>query len=412
MLEIIVIAYTFYTLLKVYISVMQIGFVSNEITKEPVLMDKEKFVQAGKYTISKERSSIVGNLVDYLFFIAWISFGFKMLLDGFGIDNSILSSLLFLFGFITVNWIVGLPFEIYQAFKLDKDYGFSEMTPKLFILDQLKSIAIFLILGVGLFSLFIWIISSFENWWLWSFVLMMSIIFLANVIYPTVIAPLFNKFSPLEDGELKNKIESLMSGVGLESNGIFTMDASKRDNRLNAYFAGMGKSKRVVLFDTLIKKLSSDELLAVLGHELGHFLHGDIWKNMAMIAVLLFGAFFIIGNLPESLYFEMGLEAHAGVKIAIMMMIFPLISFFFLPIMSLMSRHNEYEADKYASSQSTGASNLVNALIKLVGENKSFPKSHPLVIFFFYSHPPILERLKALGYEDKLLEKEGIFSYL
>jgi STE24 endopeptidase len=190
------------------------------------------------------------------------------------------------------------------------------------------------------------------------------------------------------------------------------MDASKRDNRLNAYFAGMGKSKRVVLFDTLIKKLSSDELLAVLGHELGHFLHGDIWKNMAMIAVLLFGAFFIIGNLPESLYFEMGLEAHAGVKIAMMMMIFPLISFFFLPIMSLMSRHNEYEADKYASSQSTGASNLVNALIKLVGENKSFPKSHPLVIFFFYSHPPILERLKALGYEDKLLEKEGIFSYL
>jgi len=411
MLEIIVIAYTFYTLLKIYISVMQIGYISDELKGEPVLMSEDKYIQAGRYSISKERSSIVGNLVDYLFFIAWVTFGFKMLSDMVGLNDTLLTSLVFLFGFIAINWLVGLPFEIYQSFKLDKEYGFSEMTPKLFIIDQFKSGVIFFILGGAILSAFIWIITNLFSWWLWAFILMMSVIFLANVIYPSFIAPLFNKFLPLEEGELKEKIEMLMSGVGLKSDGIFTMDASKRDNRLNAYFGGMGKAKRVVLFDTLLKKLTQEELLAVLGHELGHFLHGDIWKNMAMIAVLLFGAFFIVGNLSESIYFDMGLEPHAGVKIAMMMIIFPLISFFFLPIMSLMSRHNEYEADKYASLNG-GANHLVSALIKLVGENKSFPKSHPLVIFFYYSHPPIIERLKALGYEDKALDKEGIFSFI
>ena len=222
----------------------------------------------------------------------------------------------------------------------------------------------------------------------------------------------------MEEGELKSSIEDMMSRVGLKSDGIFIMDASKRDNRLNAYFGGLGKSKRVVLFDTLLEKLTNRELLAVLGHELGHFTHKDIWKNIIMMGILLFLAFFILGNLPDELFFDMGVEPKAGVTIAMMMLLLPLISFIFTPIMSFVSRHNEYRADEFGAKMG-GERNLVSALIKLVDENKSFPKSHPLFIFFYYTHPPVLERLKELGYsEDKIkemskpIEKDGIFIFL
>ena len=241
---------------------------------------------------------------------------------------------------------------------------------------------------------------------------------LVNVIYPTIIAPIFNKFTPLEDGELKTDIESMMNGVGLKSDGVFVLDASKRDSRLNAYFGGLGKSKRVVLFDTLMEKLTNKELLAVLGHELGHFSHGDIWKNIGMMGLLLFSAFFLLGNLPEELFFGMGVEMKAGVEIAMMVLLVALIGFVFTPIMSFVSRHNEYAADEFGSELG-GKENLVSALIKLIQENKAFPKSHPIFAFFYYTHPPVLERLKELGYDSsavneamKPLEKDGIFSFM
>jgi len=319
---------------------------------------------------------------------------------------------------MAVNYIIGLPFELYQTFELDKEYGFSKMTPKLYILDQLKSIAMFVVLGGAIFYLLAWIIITVSSWWIWGFVLLFSIALIVNIIYPTIIAPIFNKFSPMEDGELKSDIEAMMDKVGLKSDGIFIMDASKRDSRLNAYFGGLGKTKRVVLFDTLLEKLTPKELLAVLGHELGHFSHGDIWKNIAMMGVLLFTSFFLLGNLPDELFLDMGVEHKAGVEIAMMMLLLPLVSFLFTPIMSFVSRHNEYEADEFGS-QLGGKENLVSALIKLVDENKSFPKSHPLVVFFYYTHPPVLERLKELGYDahavnemSKPLKKEGIFTFI
>jgi STE24 endopeptidase len=173
-----------------------------------------------------------------------------------------------------------------------------------------------------------------------------------------------------------------------------------------------------VLFDTLLDKLTNRELLAVLGHELGHFSHKDIWKNIAMMGVLLFVAFFLLGNLPDELFFEMGVTPTAGVKLAMMSLLLSLIGFVFTPIMSFVSRHNEYRADEFGSNMG-GKENLVSALIKLVDENKSFPKSHPLVVFFYYTHPPILERLKALGYSEedihnltKPLPKDGIFQFI
>jgi STE24 endopeptidase len=276
----------------------------------------------------------------------------------------------------------------------------------------------FIIFGGIIFYLLAWIVINITNWWIWGFALLFSIAVLINVIYPTIIAPIFNKFTPLEDGELRTEIESMMNGVGLKSDGVFVLDASKRDSRLNAYFGGLGKSKRVVLFDTLMEKLTNKELLAVLGHELGHFSHGDIWKNIGMMGLLLFSAFFLLGNLPESLFFDMGIEQKAGVEIAMMILLVALIGFVFTPIMSFVSRHNEYAADEFGSKLG-GKENLVSALIKLIQENKAFPKSHPLFAFFYYTHPPVLERLKELGYDASAVNEmaqglpdDGIFTFI
>jgi STE24 endopeptidase len=418
MLEIIMILFTAYTLVKIYISIMQIGYIADEKNTEAVLMSTEKYKTAGEYAIKKERLALVSTVVDYIMFVWWVTVGFSWLTTTLGTTNSVVDAVLFLFGFIAVGFIVGLPFELYQTFELDKEYGFTQTTPKLYLIDQVKSTVMFIIFGGIIFYLLAWIVINITNWWIWGFALLFSIAVLINVIYPTIIAPIFNKFTPLEDGELRTEIESMMNGVGLKSDGVFVLDASKRDSRLNAYFGGLGKSKRVVLFDTLMEKLTNKELLAVLGHELGHFSHGDIWKNIGMMGLLLFSAFFLLGNLPESLFFDMGIEQKAGVEIAMMILLVALIGFVFTPIMSFVSRHNEYAADEFGSKLG-GKENLVSALIKLIQENKAFPKSHPLFAFFYYTHPPVLERLKELGYDASAVNEmaqglpdDGIFTFI
>lgn len=422
MLETIIILYSMYTFIKIYISIMQIGYINEEKRKAPVLMSAEKYLVAGNYAVENGKLGLITTLVDYLMFIWWVFAGFAWLSSVAHVDGAILQAVLFLFGFIIVNYIVGLPFELYQKFKIDEDFGFNKMTPKMFVIDTLKSSALFFIIGGAIFALLAWIIASFESWWLWGFVSMFTVAVLANLLMPTFMA-LFNKFTPIEEGELKTEISKLMEQVGLRNDGIFVMDASKRDSRLNAFFGGLGKSKRVVLFDTLIEKLNTKELLAVLGHELGHFTHGDIWKNIGLMGLLLFIAFYLFGHLPDALFTQMGVIPEAGVQIAMLMLLLPLLSFVFTPFMSAVSRHNEYAADEFGSAMG-GKENLVSALMKLVTENKSFPKSHPLVIFFYYTHPPVLERLKELGFdasntivgeevtEEAALPTDGIFAYM
>jgi STE24 endopeptidase len=402
--------------MKLYISIMQIGYINEEKRKTPVLMSADKYLIAGNYAVDKEKLSIITTFVDYLVFIWWVFAGFAWLLTMIQIEGSIMQAVVFLFGFIIVNYIIGLPFELYQKFKIDEAYGFNKMTAKMFVIDMLKSSLLFFTLGGAVFALLSWIIQSYETWWIWGFAMMFTVAILANLLAPTFMA-LFNKFTPLDEGELKEKITAMMNQAGLKSDGIFVMDASKRDSRLNAFFGGLGKSKRVVLFDTLLEKLNTKELLAVLGHELGHFSHGDIWKNISLMGVLLFIAFYLFGHLPDALFTQMGVIPEAGVQIAMLMLLLPLVSFVFTPFMSYVSRHNEYAADEYGSKMG-GKENLVSALMKLVTENKAFPKSHPLVIFFYYTHPPVLERLKELGFdasntivgEEAALSKDGIFA--
>lgn len=408
MLEVILVLYSVYTALRMYISVMQIGYINVEKQKSPVLMPASKYKIAAEYAVAKEKLSVAEAFVDYVLFVWWVLMGFSWMASWIQFQDGILQSVFFLFSFVFINYLVGLPFELYQKFKIDEAFGFNQMTFKIYLADTLKSALMFFVFGGGFFALLAWIIASSTVWWLWGFVLVFAVAILVNVLYPIVIAPLFNKFNPLEEGELKDAITALMEQAGLKSNGIFVMDASKRDSRLNAYFGGLGKSKRVVLFDTLVQKLNIKELLAVLGHELGHFSHGDIWKNIGLMGVLLFVSFYLFGHLPDTLFAQMGVAVFPGVEIAVMMLLLSLVSFMFTPFMSYVSRHNEYAADAFGS-QMGGRENLVSALLKLITENKSFPKSHPLVIFFYYTHPPVLERLKELGYDatDVMADKKA-----
>ncbi len=388
--------YFLYILIKVYVSVMEIGFVAKAKNMTPVILPKKSYIEAALYKIAKERMSILSSLFDYVMFIFWVGFGLRWLDSVIHINNELIKSVVFIDAFIFINYIFSSPFDIYEKFYLDKKFGFSNITKKLFIQDLLKTAVVFLIFGSLVVYAVSYIIVSFKMWWLWSFAFIFLIIVGINVIYPTFIAPLFNKFIPLENEDLKSSIEDLMKKAGLKSSGIFTMDASKRDNRLNAYFGGLGSSKRVVLFDTLIEKLTKQELLAVLGHELGHFKHKDIIKNIIMMGFLLFLMFAIFGNLPISLFSSFGLAKTPYTIIAFFLILSPIVAFVFMPVMGLLSRSNEYAADKYGSECENEVA-LAEALEKLANENKSFPRSHPLYIFFYFTHPPLVERLKRLG---------------
>ena len=399
MLMTIVGIYTLYVLISIYTSVMQIGYINQVKRKQAILLTPSEFLKAGNYAVAKEKMSIVSSFVDYLFFIAWMGVGIKALQENIFFDNPVILNIAIVMGFIVINSILSLPFGYYEKFVLDKEFGFNKSSVGLWLKDTLISFVMTLVFG----SLVVWgifeIITHFTLWWLWSFVFIFSVVILINMLYPAFRAMFFDKLTPLEDEELDSQIKVLMDKTGFVSSGVFVSDASKRDARLNAYFGGFGKAKRVVLFDTLIEKLTPKELLAVLGHELGHFAHGDIYKNIALVGAMLLSMFAIFGNLPESLYLEMGLSQEPYVLMILLMLFMPVLGFLMMPIMGIVSRHNEYEADKMGSELGgpAGAIELANALQKLVTENKSFPLSHPLYIFFHYTHPPVLERLKELG---------------
>ncbi len=412
MLMTIVAIYTIYVLITIYTSVMQIGFVNQAKRKSAVLLTEGDFLKAGNYAVAKEKMSTLSTFVDYLLFVAWLGFGISFISQTPFFENEALKNIAVVMGFIVINSLVSLPFSYYEKFVLDAKFGFNKSTIAQYLKDTLITFVMTLLIG----SLIVWgiyeIISNFTYWWLWSFAFIFAIVILINMLFPTFRALFFDKLTPLDDEELNSEIKTLMDKTGFVSAGVFISDASKRDSRLNAYFGGLGKTKRVVLFDTLIEKLTTKELLAVLGHELGHFAHGDIYKNIALVGVMLFAMFGIFGNLPESLYLELGLNQSPSITMILLLLFMPVLGFLMMPIMGIVSRHNEYAADKMGSELAgvTGEIELANALKKLVSENKSFPLSHPLYIFFHYTHPPVLERLKALGVDIGDIDKSSLGS--
>jgi STE24 endopeptidase len=400
-------AYTVYILLRIYISVMQIGFINRAKKQQAVLLKTSEYFKAAEYAVAKEKLSIVGTFIEYLLFVFWLGAGIVWLENFFSSGDVLYNAVAMVLGFIIIGGIVNLPLEWYQKFVIDEQYGFNRSTYTQYIKDTLISTLLTLVLGGVVIYVVALIMSSSELWWLWSFIFIFAVIVLLNMFFPTLRAMFFDKLTPLDDAELNDKIGELMDKTGFTSSGVFISDASKRDARLNAYFGGLGKTERVVLFDTLLKKLSHEELLAVLGHELGHFAHGDIYKNIATLGAMLFVMFAIFGNLPESLYLELGIASSPAVVMILFMLLMSLLSFVMMPLMGIISRHNEFEADK-TGAELGGQHHLVSALTKLVTENKSFPLSHPLYIFFYYTHPPVLERFKALGVDVYCGEKSAL----
>jgi len=398
MLEIAITFYCIYFLINVYTVFMQIDYVKKARVQSAVILTPSKFKVAGNYGVESQKLTLLNIFYEFIVFFMWISFGLIAL------DNATSSfigwqkAVIFVDSFIIINWVLSLPFALYKTFKLDKKYEFSNMTPALFIKDTIKAGILFLVFGSLVIAGLTYIIENFPSWWVYGFVFIFAVIILINALYPLIRDKMFDKFSPLADEELASKINKLLEDVGFKSSGVFSVDASKRDNRLNAYFGGLGSTKRVVLFDTLVEKLTHNELLAVLGHELGHFKNGDILKNIGIMGFVMFVFFAIFGNIPEEFFLQLNLNNEPYAVIIIFMMFSPILSFFLMPLISAMSRHNEYAADEFGSNLST-KEDLVSALLKLANENKSFPLSHPLYIFFHYSHPPLVERLKELGYQ-------------
>lgn len=387
---------SFYTLPICIIAMLQIAHIKAQ--NKVAILNESDFEIAKNYALTMQIYSIIEAIFTGIIFIFWANLGLNLLLDLVGVANlkdSALFGAIFVVAFLAINSIFSLPLDAYKSLVIDKAFGFSKMSAPLFALDSLKSLIMTLIFGFAIAFALVWLIENIALWWIWGFVLMLFIALGANIIYPLIIAPIFNKFTPLNDESLKSRIEAIMQRVGFKANGIFVMDASKRDGRLNAYFGGFGKAKRVVLFDTLLSKVSQDELLAILGHELGHFKHKDLLKNIAIMSVVLFALFFIAGNLPQWLFESFDSGKNGALTLCVLILIANLISFYFMPIINFFSRKAEYKADEFGANL-TNKAHLRNALMKLVSENKAFPYSHKAFIFFYMSHPPLIERLKAL----------------
>lgn len=386
-----------YTALLSWISYAQIRFLEREKDKQAQILSEKDYQNAADIAIENEKFKLFSNFYNLIISIAWIGFGFLYLKELLILNNTRFENTLFLLSFLIITSILNLPLSIYESFIKDKAHGFSNMTVKLFIKDTMKSLILTLIFGFLILYALLFCYDFFGTfWWIAAFIFAFCIIVIINLIYPTLIAPIFNKMEKLDDENLLKKISSLMKQCGFSANGVYVIDASKRDKRLNAYFGGLFKSKRVVLFDTLLKALNERELLAVLGHELGHFVHKNIIKALFNGAITMFLLFFVFANLPEFVYLESHLEGVNGGVFALLFIFANIFSFLISPILNALSRKNEFAADQHGAKV-TSKEDMKNALIALARENKAFIKTSKIYAFFYLSHPSISDRIKALS---------------
>ncbi|EGP1176374.1 M48 family metallopeptidase [Campylobacter jejuni] len=386
-----------YTALLSWISYAQIRFLEREKDKQAQILSEKDYQNAADIAIENEKFKLFSNFYNLIISIAWIGFGFLYLKELLILNNTRFENTLFLLSFLIITSILNLPLSIYESFIKDKAHGFSNMTVKLFIKDTMKSLILTLIFGFLILYTLLFCYDFFGTfWWIAAFIFAFCIIVIINLIYPTLIAPIFNKMKKLDDENLLKKISSLMKQCGFSANGVYVIDASKRDKRLNAYFGGLFKSKRVVLFDTLLKALNERELLAVLGHELGHFVHKDIIKALFNGAITMFLLFFVFANLPEFVYLESHLKGVNGGVFALLFILANIFSFLISPMLNALSRKNEFAADQHGAKV-TSKEDMKNALIALARENKAFIKTSKIYTFFYLSHPSISDRIKALS---------------
>lgn len=302
-----------------------------------------------------------------------------------------------------VGFLADLPFSWYRTFTLEARFGFNKMTPALFMTDLVKQLLLTALIGAPLLLLVLWVMNATgEHWWLWVWIVWLGFNLLVLLLYPTFIAPLFNRFSPLPDGEMKSRIESLLGRCGFASSGLFVMDGSKRSAHGNAYFTGFGRARRIVFFDTLIEKLAPVEVEAVLAHELGHFKRRHVWQRIILMSAISLALLWLIGQAIDESWFYAGLKVDAGgtaksaaMALILMSLVLPVFAFPFRPLLSWLSRQHEFEADAYAARQAS-RHDLITALLKLYRDNAATLTPDPLHSLFYDSHPPASERIAHL----------------
>ncbi len=363
--------------------------------------------KAADYTVAKSRVGLVETAFGTAMLLAWTLLGGldalnRLLVAWMG--TGMLQQLVLIGAFALIGGLLELPFSVYQTFVVEQRFGFNKMTWQLWLGDLLKATLLGTAIGLPIAALILWLMGAAGDWWwLWAWAVWMGFNLLLLIVYPTFIAPLFNKFQPLEDETLKARVTALMQRCGFAAKGLFVMDGSKRSAHANAYFTGFGAAKRVVFYDTLLAKLSPGEVDAVLAHELGHFRHKHIIKRIvAMFAFSLLG-FALLGWLATRAWFYTGLGVRPNLEgpndalaVLLFLLAVPVFTYFISPLMAQLSRRHEFEADAYAVTQTSGR-DLGNALLKLYEDNASTLTPDPVFVKFYYSHPPATERLARLG---------------
>ena len=368
----------------------------------------EEHQKAADYTAAKVRFARVAIAWDAFILLEFTRGGVIAWLDSVAhhlAGQGIAAGLVLVAGVSLVSGLLGLPFLIYSTFVLEARFGFNKQTPMLFVVDLIKSTLLGAALGLPLVALVLWLMNAAgPMWWLYAWAAWVAFGVLMMAIYPTVIAPLFNKFTPLADEGLKARIDALLTKCGFASNGVFVMDGSKRSSHGNAYFTGFGKTKRIVFFDTLVERLQPLEVEAVLAHELGHYKRRHVIKRMVVMYVLGLVTMAVLGYLKGSDWFYAGLGVAQPSTAAALVLFFLVLGTFTFPfawLASRTSRKHEYEADAYAAEVSS-ADALVSGLVKLYRDNASTLTPDPIHSLFYDSHPPASLRITALRASGKV----------
>ena len=362
--------------------------------------------RAADYTLAKVRLGMIETLVEAALLVALTLLGGLQWLDlqwGRAIDSEMWRQLALIGSVVAIVGLVGLPFSIWRKFRLEARFGFNRMTPRLFAMDLGKALLLTLILGAPLVAVVLWVMGNAGPQWIWwAWAVWVGFNFLVIWLFPTVIAPLFNKFTPLQDSDVAERVNALAQRCGFTLNGLFVMDGSKRSAHGNAYFTGFGRNRRIVFFDTLLARLNPGEIEAVLAHELGHFKHRHIIKRMAVSFAAALGFFALLGWLAQQVWFYTGLgvipqlgRPNDALALILFFLVVPVFTFWVTPLASWFSRRDEFQADRYAASQSS-ADALVSALVKLYDDNAATLTPDPVHSAFYDSHPPAALRIQKL----------------
>ncbi|MEK6595542.1 MAG: M48 family metallopeptidase [Pseudomonadota bacterium] len=376
--------------------------VPDDFARQIDLADHRK---AADYTCAKTRAGYPGILLHTVLLLIFTLGGGLSALSNFWagwLSDPLAQGMALIISTFFIMGIAEIPLSYYRTFVIEAQYGFNKMTRGMFFTDLIKQSVLGLLLGAPLLFCFLWLMEKMgENWWLYAWFAWITFNLFVLAIYPTWIAPLFNKFTPLEDAALKTRIEQLMNKCGFKASGLFVMDGSRRSNHGNAYFTGFGKTKRIVFFDTLLSRLNPGEIEAVLAHELGHFKHRHVIKRIATSFAMSLAFLWILGYLMGQSWFYEGLGVSVStvpstaMALLLFFLVMPVFTFLFHPISSIYSRKHEFEADAYAA-QNSSADDLIHALVKLYQDNAATLTPDPLHSAFYDSHPPAAIRVAHL----------------